>query len=110
MRASEASATNTYLVECYWPSVRVAEIDEVLARVVRGGAGGVGRSVRPLVAVLVPGDGSALLVLEAVDEDDVRRVGDVAGIPFDRVAPAVVVAPSGGERSAAATQDLKEGR
>jgi hypothetical protein len=86
--------------------VRVAEVDEVLARVACEGGAGAGRGVRALVAVLVPGDGSALLVLEAADEDDVRRIAGIAGIPFDRVAPAVVVAPLVAEQSAGVTQEL----
>ncbi len=53
--------------------------------------GDVTSRVRPLLAVLVPGDGTALLVLEAENAEDVRRVGAGAELPFDRVVPAVTV-------------------
>jgi hypothetical protein len=74
------------LVECYWPTVSEREIREVMAGLAE-------RSLAlPIGAVLVPADGTALLLFGATDAEVVRRAGADAEIPFDRVVPAITVA------------------
>jgi hypothetical protein len=89
---SESESMRTFVVECYWPGMLEEDARNILDRVIQlGGKASPGRSVGSLGCVLVPGDGMALFLLTAPSEDIVRRVGQVAEVPFDRIVESVLV-------------------
>jgi hypothetical protein len=82
----------TFVVECYWPGMLEEDARNILDRVIQlGGRASPGRSVGSLGCVLVPGDGMALFLLTASSEDIVRRAGQLAEVPFDRIVESVLV-------------------
>jgi len=82
----------TFVVECYWPGMLEEDARNILDRVIQlGGKASPGRSVGSLGCVLVPGDGMALFLLTASSEDIVRRAGQLAEVPFDRIVESVLV-------------------
>ncbi|AFZ66409.1 DUF4242 domain-containing protein [Deinococcus peraridilitoris] len=52
-----------------------------------------GRPVKYLRSMYVPGDDRCMCLFEAESPDDVRRVNDEAGIPYERVVEAHDLAP-----------------
>ena len=82
----------TFVVECYWPGMIEEDARTILDRVIQlGGEASPGRSVWSLGCVLMPADGMALFLLKAPSEDIVRRTGQLAEVPFDRIVESVFV-------------------
>jgi Protein of unknown function (DUF4242) len=52
-----------------------------------------GSPVRYLRSTFAPEDGRCMCLFEAGSEADVKRLNDEAGIPYDRVVPALDLAP-----------------
>ena len=90
--SSASEPVQTFIVECYWPRVLGDETWDIRDRLL-----GVGREatpahgVRSLGCILVPNDGLALLLFSASSEDELRRVGRLAEIPFDRIVESIFV-------------------
>jgi hypothetical protein len=82
----------TFIVECFWPAMLEEDARNTLDRVIHlGGGTSPVWSVRSLGCVLVPSDGMALFLFRAPNEDVVRRVGQLADLPFDRIVESVLV-------------------
>jgi hypothetical protein len=89
----------TYLVEHYRPGLTVEELRDWAARV-RDAALAMehnGKSVRYVRSTIVPGDESLLCLLEAATEQLVHEVYARAGLPFERIQPAI--ADAGGKET-----------
>jgi hypothetical protein len=84
-------ARQTYLVEHYRPGLAVEGLRQWAARV-RDAALAMerdGKSVRYVRSMIVPGDESLLCLLEAATEQLVHELYARAGIPFERIQPAI---------------------
>jgi hypothetical protein len=84
-------ARETYLVEHYRPGLTVEGLQEWAARV-RDAASAMerdGMSVRYVRSTIVPGDESLLCLIEAATEQLVHELYARAGIPFERIQPAI---------------------
>jgi hypothetical protein len=71
---------STYLVERYLPGRDRAWLEEALARIPRHGV-----EVSYLGSLYVPSDESCFCRFSAPDAENVRRVNELAGVPFARV-------------------------
>lgn len=52
-----------------------------------------GTPVRYIRTTFAPDDGRCMCLFEANSSDDVRRLNDEAGLPYDRVVPAMDLTP-----------------
>lgn len=52
-----------------------------------------GTPVRYIRTTFAPEDGRCMCLFEANSSDDVRRLNDEAGLPYDRVVPAMDLTP-----------------
>ncbi len=52
-----------------------------------------GAPVRYLRSTFAPDDGRCMCLFEADSEQDVKRLNDEAGLPYDRVVPAMDLTP-----------------
>lgn len=52
-----------------------------------------GTPVRYIRTTFAPEDGRCMCLFEAQSSDDVRKLNDEAGIPYDRVVPAMDLTP-----------------
>ena len=52
-----------------------------------------GTPVRYLRSTFAPDDGRCMCLFEAESEQDVKRLNDEAGLPYDRVVPAMDLTP-----------------
>jgi hypothetical protein len=88
---SEGGTTATFVVECYWPGIDEAQVQDVLARVThpRPGSAASRRAVRSLGCILVPSDGLALFLFEGPSAALVDEESAWAQVPFDRIVEAV---------------------
>ena len=82
----------TFLVECYWPGIESDSgmSTERVSRVTAAWEGSQ-RSVKWLGCILLPSDGLALFLFQAMNELDVKAFGRRAEMPFDRVVEAIRV-------------------
>jgi hypothetical protein len=80
-----------YLAELYLPSRDARERRAVIRKAERAGVklAQDGAQVRLVRSVTVPGDEMCLLFFEADSRDAVVRLGEAAGLSFDRVIEAV---------------------
>ncbi len=78
---------STYLVERYLPGRDRAWLVEALAQLPRDDA-----DVSYLGSLYVPSDESCFCRFSAPDADSVRRVNELAGVPFARIVAAVELA------------------
>lgn len=65
------------------------EVPQGLLRV--GQEDSLAEGVRSFGCILVPSDGLALFLFSAPSEDAVRRLGQLAEIPFDRIVESILV-------------------
>jgi hypothetical protein len=92
---AERAATDprqTYLVENYHPGLGAEELRRIVSRV-RDAVVGMnqdGKAIRYLRATIVPADESFLCVIEAASEKLAREAYTRAGIPFERISPALL--------------------
>jgi hypothetical protein len=86
----------TFLLECFWPGVTEAVIADASgrARRVARELGDDGHPTRYLGSQFVPGDEVVFFEVEADSEETVRALGDLAGIPYERVVGSVRVPAS----------------
>jgi hypothetical protein len=86
-------STATFLLECFWPGVTeeaIAETSERARRVAKE-LEREGHAARYLGSQFVPGDEVVFFEVDADSEDTVKALGDLAGIPYERVVGAVRV-------------------
>jgi hypothetical protein len=91
LAASSASEpVQTFIVECYWPRISGEETWDIRDRLLSVNRA-MPHGVRSMGWILVPSDGLALLLFSAPNEDELKRVGRLAEIPFDRIVESVLV-------------------
>ena len=78
--------TTLYTVKCFWPEVTDDEVRAAAARVDAPDAAFRG-------AYLMPGDSLVLALFEGESAVAVKRAGERAGMPCERVIEAVWIAP-----------------
>jgi Protein of unknown function (DUF4242) len=104
-----------YVVERYLPGLHRSDLLSGLSRLepLREGAG-CGAEVRYLGSTIVLRDEACFCQFEGPSSDAVAEVNRQAGLPFDRIVPAVSVHPKGVEMSTypsiPATVEIKRGR
>jgi hypothetical protein len=97
--ASTTEQPATYLVERYWPGIDEPTLRTLLPRL-RDAADAVraeGLEVESVATILMPADQVVFSLFSATSETAVRRVNELAALPFDRVAAAVAIF-GGGEK------------
>jgi hypothetical protein len=104
-----------YVVERYLPGLHRTELLRGLLRLEReSGETERGAEVRYLDSTIVLRDEACFCRFEAPSSDAVAEVNRQAGLPFDRIVPAVTVHPKGAEMSTypsiPATVEIKRGR
>ena len=87
-----ADPRQTYLVENYHPGLganelrqNVSRIRDAVAEMTRDG-----KAIRYLRSTIVPADESFLCVIEAASEELAREAYTRAGVPFERISPALL--------------------
>jgi hypothetical protein len=90
------NASQTYLLECFWPGVTEDVIAATALRARRAAREltEAGRPVRYLGSQLVPGDEVVFFEVEADSEEAAGELGQQAEIPFERVVGSVRVPAS----------------
>lgn len=89
-----ASASQSWILECYWPGVTVDSLREAVERI-RAAVGELRRNGSDLTlrdTVLVRSDETVFCHFDG-RETDVRAAGELAGLPFERVLETMAVAP-----------------
>jgi hypothetical protein len=104
-----------YVVERYLPGLHRSDLLSGLSRLEPMRAGtGAGAEVRYLGSTIVLRDEACFCRFEGPSSDAVAEVNRQAGLPFNRIVPAVTVHPKGAEMSAypsiPATVQIKRGR
>ena len=86
-----AERCSMFLAERYVPGGKVesATADASLARWASDELGALGVPVRYLSSTLIPADEICIAAFEAASADEVRRLIDHAGIPYERVVQSV---------------------
>ena len=82
------AGSHTYLVECFWPGVREANLREAIERTAQDPA------AQCLDAILIPADEIVLCLFEGTSEQVVRDASRRAGLPSERVVECVQLAPA----------------
>jgi hypothetical protein len=92
MNAS-AGLSRTYLVECYVPGIKPAEVECEVARVraVSAELRKEGRQVEYVGAILVPGDEVVFHLFASECEGTVRDASVRASVPYERVVESIAV-------------------
>ena len=100
MADARATIRQTYLVEHYRPGFTVEALQQCATRirVAADEMGRQGKPVRYVRSTIVPADESLLCLLEAATEELVHETYARAGIPFDRISPAIPDAGEGREQ------------
>jgi hypothetical protein len=104
-----------YVVERYLPGLRRSDLLHVLLRLEQAGEEAErGAEVRYLDSTIVLRDEACFCRFEGPSSDAVAEVNRQAGLPFDRIVPAVTVHSKGAEMSTylsiPATVEIKRGR
>jgi len=83
---------STYLVENYHPGLGAEELRRIVSRVRDAVAQMTrdGKAIRYLRSAIVPADESFFCVIEAASEELAREAYARAGIPFERISPALL--------------------
>ncbi len=90
---------STYLVERYLPGRDRAWLEEALARIPRDDA-----DVSYLGSLYLPSDESCLCRFHAPNQESVRRINELAGVPFARIVAVIeLVAKRKGEQLCASS-------
>ncbi len=92
--AQQAAADphQTYLVENYHPGLGAKELRQIVSRI-RDAVAEMnqdGKAIRYLRSTIVPDDESFLCVIEAASEELALEAYTRAGIPFERISPALL--------------------
>ena len=85
----------TWLVERYWPGIDAAGLAIVSQRLEDAAASltAQGTRVKHVGSILMPVDEVVFTLIAAGSESLVREVNALAGLPFDRVAVAILLIP-----------------
>jgi hypothetical protein len=86
-----------YLVERYLPGLPQCELLRGLSRLTQEHLRGGSTSARYLGSTIVLSDEACFCQFEAASPDAVAEANRRAGLPFDRIVPAVTVAPATGD-------------
>ena len=82
----------TYLVENYHPGLGAKELRQIVSHI-RDAVAEMnrdGKAIRYLRSTIVPDDESFLCLIEAASEELAREAYTRAGIPFERISPALL--------------------
>jgi hypothetical protein len=82
-------ARTLYAAKCYWPGVSEAEVATATSRALLEDRRHRAAHAECLGAIFFPHDGLVLCVFDAASSGDVRRASEQAGLPCERVIPAV---------------------
>jgi hypothetical protein len=85
-----------YAAKCYWPEITQNELQDVGLRAASGAetSRSRGNEIAYLGSIMFPADDLVLFLFEASSPAAVQHKSDLAGIPCERVMPAVWLAPS----------------
>jgi hypothetical protein len=86
-----------YVVERYLPGLVQGELLRSLEQLRAANEGREGVRVRYLGSTIVPGDEACFCEFDGPSAASVAEVNRRAGLPFDRIVPAVLVGPMKGE-------------
>jgi hypothetical protein len=92
-RGADTGPRQAYLVEHYRPGLDVSQLTNAIARVretvveMEHTSG----TIHYVSSTIVPSDESFYCVIEASTEEDVRDAYARAGVPFERMSPAILV-------------------
>ena len=92
-RGADTEPRQAYLVEHYRPGLDVSQLTRAIARV-RAAVVEMERAGEPIHYVsstIVPSDESFYCVIEAATKEEVRGAYARAGVPFERMSPAILV-------------------
>ena len=94
-RPTGSESLETYLVERYWPGINVARLPAVIRRLEEAAAAmtSQGTRIEHVGSILMPVDEVVFTLIAAGSESLVREVNALAGLPFDRVAVAILLIP-----------------
>jgi hypothetical protein len=92
-RGADIGARQVYLVEHYRPGLDVSELTNAIARVRETVVEieHTGGPIHYVSSTIVPSDESFYCAIEAATEEDVRDAYARAGVPFERMSPAILV-------------------
>jgi hypothetical protein len=79
--------SKSFLVECFWPDVRHAQVDQAAARLRMAAPGG--DPVSFTGSIFIPGDEVVFYLFEGDSEDAVREACTSAAITFERVVESI---------------------
>jgi hypothetical protein len=93
-RGADTGTRQAYLVEHYRPGLDVSQLTSAVARVRETVVGmeHTGEPIHYVSSTIVPSDESFYRVIEAASEQDVRRAYARAGVLFERMSAAILVA------------------
>ncbi len=86
----ERGAERSFLAECYWPGVDVAQVDALARRLFAASrqSRDTGRYVAFLGSILVPSDETVFCLFHGA-EQDVRSLSADVGVPLERLRESV---------------------
>jgi hypothetical protein len=89
----QADPITTFLVEGYWPDVRIETFPDAARRLVESVAGlrREGFAIRQVAAALIPGDEAALWIVNGPSAEVIELAYARAGVSIDRIVR--VIAP-----------------
>jgi hypothetical protein len=79
--------SKSFVVECFWPDVRQAQIDEAAVRLRE--VASEGDPVAFTGSIFIPGDEVVFYLFEGDSEDAVRDACETAAIGFERVVESI---------------------
>jgi hypothetical protein len=87
----------TYLVERYWPGIDEETLRDLLPRLQDAATAmrAEGVEVQSVGTILMPADQVVFSLFIATSEVAVRRVNELAALPFDRIADAIAMFGAG---------------
>ena len=93
-RGADTGTRQAYLVEHYRPGLDVSQLTNAIARVRETVVEmeHAGAPIHYVSSTIVPSDESFYCVIQAATEENVRDVYARAGIPFERMSAAILVA------------------
>lgn len=86
---------STFMVERHLGSISMDDLGGAQKAAIAKGKEmtAAGTPVRYLRSTFAPDDGRCMCLFEAEKSDDVQRLNDEAGLPYDRIVPAMDLTP-----------------
>lgn len=86
---------STFMVERHLGSISMDDLGGAQEAAIAKGKEmtAAGTPVRYLRSTFAPDDGRCMCLFEAEKSDDVQRLNDEAGLPYDRIVPAMDLTP-----------------